>query len=256
MAFNFPNSPTVGQTYSPPGGPVYQWDGAVWKTVGVANPEYSFVRQQVLLSSGAISLHADTKAFQVEVQGGGAGGGACNGTSANQASPAPGGGSGGYASKWIIRPAGTFSPACTIGSFGTNGAAGGNSVYNDGTNLLTASGGSGGGASGSAGMISYNGGGGGAATGGDINIPGSRGGWSIGIYNGATTLVRAGTGGGSRFGDGGLGFATTTTSAQSGLGGAATGNGAGGGGAGAINGGWSLAGGSGTAGLVIVTEYR
>lgn len=33
MSFNFPNFPTVGQKYSPPGGPTYEWTGVVWKTV-------------------------------------------------------------------------------------------------------------------------------------------------------------------------------------------------------------------------------
>jgi hypothetical protein len=38
MALDFPNSPTIGQTYpSPPlvGVPVYTWDGAKWSTQGV-----------------------------------------------------------------------------------------------------------------------------------------------------------------------------------------------------------------------------
>lgn len=30
MAFNFPNAPTLGQEFAPPGGPVYTWDGTKW----------------------------------------------------------------------------------------------------------------------------------------------------------------------------------------------------------------------------------
>src|SRR5262245_11719469 len=30
MSFNFPNSPTVGQIFSPAGGPSYTWNGTVW----------------------------------------------------------------------------------------------------------------------------------------------------------------------------------------------------------------------------------
>lgn len=30
MSMNFPNSPTVGQIFSPPGAPPYVWDGTVW----------------------------------------------------------------------------------------------------------------------------------------------------------------------------------------------------------------------------------
>lgn len=32
MAFDFPASPTVGQTFSPAGGPTYIWDGVAWKS--------------------------------------------------------------------------------------------------------------------------------------------------------------------------------------------------------------------------------
>jgi hypothetical protein len=32
MAYDFPVSPTSGQTYTPAGGPTYTWDGVVWKT--------------------------------------------------------------------------------------------------------------------------------------------------------------------------------------------------------------------------------
>jgi hypothetical protein len=36
MAFDFPNSPTVGQTYSPGAGlPSYQWDGVKWTALGL-----------------------------------------------------------------------------------------------------------------------------------------------------------------------------------------------------------------------------
>ena len=45
MAYDFPASPTVGQTFSPSGGPVYTWDGEKWTTVGGAiggkKPVYS-----------------------------------------------------------------------------------------------------------------------------------------------------------------------------------------------------------------------
>jgi hypothetical protein len=32
MSFNFPNAPTVGQTFTPASGPTYQWDGEKWAT--------------------------------------------------------------------------------------------------------------------------------------------------------------------------------------------------------------------------------
>src|SRR5580765_7240201 len=33
MAFDFPASPSVGQQFSPAGGPTWQWDGTVWSAV-------------------------------------------------------------------------------------------------------------------------------------------------------------------------------------------------------------------------------
>lgn len=37
MPFNFPNSPAVGDEFSPPGGPLYKWDGIAWKTPGTGD---------------------------------------------------------------------------------------------------------------------------------------------------------------------------------------------------------------------------
>lgn len=36
MGFNFPNTPTVNQQYTPVGGPTYTWDGTVWKVTGTS----------------------------------------------------------------------------------------------------------------------------------------------------------------------------------------------------------------------------
>jgi hypothetical protein len=33
MAYDFPNSPTIGQTFTPSGGPTYKWDGVRWTAV-------------------------------------------------------------------------------------------------------------------------------------------------------------------------------------------------------------------------------
>jgi hypothetical protein len=33
LGFNFPNSPTSGDQYTPPAGPTYTWDGIAWKAV-------------------------------------------------------------------------------------------------------------------------------------------------------------------------------------------------------------------------------
>jgi parallel beta-helix repeat protein len=36
MSFNFPNSPTLAQTFAPAGGPTYVWDGSAWRAIGPA----------------------------------------------------------------------------------------------------------------------------------------------------------------------------------------------------------------------------
>ena len=36
MAFDFPNSPTVGQRFQPVGGPSWQWDGTTWSALAPA----------------------------------------------------------------------------------------------------------------------------------------------------------------------------------------------------------------------------
>ena len=38
MSFNFPSSPTSGQTYEPVGGPVFVWDGIAWKAQTTGTP--------------------------------------------------------------------------------------------------------------------------------------------------------------------------------------------------------------------------
>jgi len=49
MAFDFPISPTTGQTYAPSGGPTYYYDGAVWK---VLTPGSGFQRTTFTATSG------------------------------------------------------------------------------------------------------------------------------------------------------------------------------------------------------------
>src|SRR5262245_7588353 len=36
MGFNFPNAPTVNQTYTPVNGPTYTWTGSVWAMTGTS----------------------------------------------------------------------------------------------------------------------------------------------------------------------------------------------------------------------------
>jgi hypothetical protein len=47
-AFDFPNAPTVGQVYTPSGGPAYIWNGTTWTNVGFAQSAYSVPRNRVV----------------------------------------------------------------------------------------------------------------------------------------------------------------------------------------------------------------
>lgn len=41
MAYDFPNSPTVGQIYTPAGGPAWQWNGTAWLVQGAVGQTYA-----------------------------------------------------------------------------------------------------------------------------------------------------------------------------------------------------------------------
>jgi hypothetical protein len=217
-----------------------------------------FIRQQVITTTGAITLHADTKAFLVEVQGGGgAGGQSAASPPVGQGSAGGGGGSGGYVAKWKVKPTGTYSPACTIGAGSSSGQSGNNSGFSDGTDTLTAGGGIGGGTGINATIVSVTGGAGGSASGGDVNVPGEPGDASFVVVISGAVMARGGKGGGSKFGGGGLAPGATSGSAGGANGASATGRGAGGSGGFSINAGglWN-AGANGTGGLVVITEFR
>lgn len=55
MAFNFPATPTVGQTYTPAGGPTYAWSGAAW-TVVAANVAGGFAQETFTATLGQTSF--------------------------------------------------------------------------------------------------------------------------------------------------------------------------------------------------------
>jgi hypothetical protein len=218
----------------------------------------AFVQAQVKTTTGSIVLHADTRAFLVEVQGGGGGGNQGPSSASGQGAAAGGGGAGGYCAKWIIRPSGAYSPACSVGAVAAGQAAGNGSQFVDGTSTLTAGGGGVGTLGAAAAMISLGGGAGGSAVGGDINVVGAKGARSI-VVNvggpGGNVLANGGDGGQSRFGGPGAG-GTVTTSSATGVTGSNGGLGAGGGGGVALNGGGGYGGGGGGAGIVIITEFQ
>lgn len=181
---------------------------------------------------------------QVFGAGGGGGGGQSSGTYPNGAN---GGGAGGYSMK-LIDATSLTSSTVTVGTGGSgggasaNGTAGGNSSWSDGTNTLTANGGTGG----LAGQnnISNDGG---TASGGDINAQGGGG------ENGFSALGHGGTGGTITPAPGGPGvgdyFGTSNLAPRD-----ATGYGHGGAGGAGSGGGGTRTGGDGADGIVIVTE--
>ena len=165
----------------------------------------------------------------VEVQGGGAGG-ARDATGTEQI----GGSAGGYAKK-LLDVSSIAASTITIGAAGagatgnnTAGADGGDSSWADGTNTISGLKGVGGNTANTRTI-------GGLGTGGDINIQGGSGGPRIDTSAGS-----------SQFGNGGINFSVVVDQNN------ATGYGAGGG-AMEYSGG---NGGSGTAGIVVVWEYK
>ena len=82
MGFNFPNAPSSGDTYTPPAGPTYTWDGVAWKAVVQGVPVTVYVSDspppQPAIgqlwwnsSNGTMSIwYADTNSAQwVQVSG-------------------------------------------------------------------------------------------------------------------------------------------------------------------------------------------
>ena len=184
---------------------------------------------QVFTASGTWTRPTGITKVIVEVQGGGAGG-ARDATGTEQI----GGSAGGYAKK-LLDVSSITTSTITIGAAGagatgnnTAGADGGDSSWADGTNTISGLKGVGGNTANTRTI-------GGLGTGGDINIQGGSGGPRIDT-----------TAGSSQFGNGGINFSVVPDQNN------ATGYGAGGG-AMEYSGG---NGGSGTAGIVVVTEYK
>ncbi len=191
------------------------------------------VQRQVFTASGTYTPSAGLLYADVEVIGGGGGSGYTR---------SGGGGAGSYSKSVLTAAAIGSSQAVTIGAAGVGGATSGTSGTNGGNSafgtLVTAHGGNGS-VSGS-GYTVYGGAGGAAGT-GNIAIAGQSGG--LGGYYSA--LEAAGAGGSTMYGAGGQITDATSTGIN------ATGYGAGGGASMEA----STAGGNGSAGIVIVTEY-
>jgi len=52
MPLNFPNNPTNGDVYAPPGGPIYRYDAPVWNVIGSVPEE----EDDATLTGGNITI--------------------------------------------------------------------------------------------------------------------------------------------------------------------------------------------------------
>lgn len=207
------------------------------------------VVSQIFTSSGTYTPTTGMLYCQIECVGGGGGGGGTVSGGVAIFSSGGGGGGGGYARK--VSSAATIgaSQTVTIGAAGSAGASGNNAGGNGGdTSLGTICVGKGGsGGAGNTGSGNGVGGAGGVAGTGDFSVIGQAGGSSRPTSTGA--IFPQCHGGSSSLGFGGADSTTTQTGTVGSL------YGGGGAGGSSYNAGGDQAGGAGTKGIVIVTEY-
>ncbi len=219
-------------------------------TTSLSNIPITQINQQIITASGTYTPTSGMVYCKVEVLASGGGGGGAA-ASASQTGGGSGGAGGGYSVSWISAATVGASQTVTIGSAGSggasgtnNGTAGGNASFGS---LVTATGGGGGVGSGSTATqaisaVTF----GPAAGTGSIAVAGQNGLASL-IVIGSVGVISTGMGGSSVYGIGGAATGIGTP-------GNATGFGAGGSGGVAFNG-TNSAGGNGSKGAVIVTEY-
>jgi hypothetical protein len=213
----------------------------------------TLIAVRVLTSGTSYTPTSGTTAIFVRLVGGGGGGGGATGAANPRSSVGGGGGSGSYAEKYFTGISGNYSYAIgAAGAAGTatgNGGAGGSTTFTGpGGVTVTAPAGSGGIYVVQAATIAtgLGGAGGGVSTNGDLNSTGNPG--QAGIRF-STTVAMGGAGASSHVGGGGNARNTA------GIGNPATGYGSGGGGAASLSA-TGYAGGAGTAGVIIILEYK
>jgi hypothetical protein len=219
MAYDFPNAPSVGTIFAPPGGPIWQWTGTVWAISSPAGiPEAPtdgllYGRQnglwanilnnivQTIISTpgaGVYSKPAGLKFLDVILIGGGGGSSRGGISAAGTASAGGGGGGAGVCFKLYKASDLAATEAYVIGAGGTSpggtGGDGGASTFKG----LTAGGGGGGGALMTATAALGTGstrGAGASATGGDLNLDGQHGGQGWANPHGRVATAIGGFGG-------------------------------------------------------------
>lgn len=207
---------------------------------------------RIFTASDTYTKPAGLKKAIIHVLGGGGGGGGSTGGSGQ--SCGGGGGGGEYARKEMQASAIQSTETVTVGAGGAGGANGGGAGSSGGTSsfgahvtVLGGSGGSGGPSSVTTQDFVNGGSGGTGGSGGDISVDGS-GGESGRIISGLATNSNVGGGGGGPFGGGRERFNGANAPGSAGVR-------YGGGGNGAHSTSTSYSGGSGADGLVIVEEY-
>lgn len=206
------------------------------------------IRRQTFAVTGTYTPHAKMIYCDIECWGGGGGGGGI--ANPGSRSFAAGGGAGSYSRIAVTAATIGVSKAATVGAAGTAGAAGNNNGGAGGDTsigtICVGKGGSGG--TGSPGGVVVQGGAGGIAGTGDVTSVGEDG-MSGAVINGGNS--ETGFGGSSSLGSGGSRRAASIQEDGQ----PATGRAAGGGGGRSDTAGGNQAGGVGTAGFIVITEY-
>jgi|GEM_PF-2011372 len=232
--------------------------------LGYGASSFNSINVQTFTSSGTYTPTTGMAYCWVRAVAGGGGGGGAAATSSSVAAGA-GGSAGSYVEGFYDASTIGASQSVTIGSAGSGATAGNNSGGTGGDtlfgSLITAKGGNGGGGSGSLILCTQEGAiGDSSSSGGYLRTTGQGGGNSFGIFLLATGVcVSGGFGGSSVLGGGGTAQsaeAVSGTFSTSGNVGAGYGAGGAGGISGSVSGSAaSAAGGNGSAGIIIVTEY-
>jgi hypothetical protein len=224
-------------------------DGTSYYTYGYTSGSNSLaIVERVFTSSGTYTPTVGMIYCEVQIVGGGGGGGGSTATGGAQCSGGGGGGSGEYALGLFSAATIGAAQAITIGTAGAanSGAAGGVGGTTSLSSLMTAVGGPGGTSSAAGANFGQPGTlGGTGGTGGNLRVPGRPGSPSNGSVVGV--ILVAGEGGSSFLGSGGI--------PTGGAGNAALGYGSGGSGTVNFTSGAAIAGGAGSAGVVIIQEY-
>lgn len=209
------------------------------------------IATKIFTSSSTYYKNPDADFIKVTVVGGGGGGGGSAANGAGNASCAGGGGAGGVGIKTIQNSALADSETVTVGTAGSGGSAGANNgtagnTSSFGSHVSCTGGGAGQAGTSTAGSGAPGGGAGGVATGADYSPNGQNGMSGRTIAGGYAAFT--GHGGSGPLGFGGIQVGST----------AGVGSGYGAGGAGALSNPTegARAGGNGSAGIVIVEEYK